>query len=366
MSLVGCFAVPHPPIIIPEVGGSNLADADATVRSMSALRERAAALDPDTIVLLSPHSPLARSQMGVSMAAKYKGSLAYFRAPQVRVDAEGDVALAETIMQAIRGCAGLLDSWSCMMVSASAASPSASTPHLRRSEVGQRPLYLAAMETPIWLRARGLCGESRTMILRIEGGRPISRRPEAWSGPWPARRPGWSRPPGGGSRRMGDGEASDETHSSPSSVRPAIATRRNPGSIRRRCRSFLELLPPSAPAPRPHILGRGCYSDECPGTLPPIKRPAIPPPARCGAAFSTVATGVGGASEKETVGGPERGDVPGDAGDALDELRDPAQFGLGVVVPGDDQGGDLDPDPQCLSRVMVSSTGCSRALQTLR
>lgn len=99
MSLVGCFAVPHPPIIIPEVGGSNLADADATVRSMSALRERAAVLDPDTIVLLSPHSPLARSQMGVSMAAKYKGSLAYFRAPQVRVDAEGDVALAETIMQ---------------------------------------------------------------------------------------------------------------------------------------------------------------------------------------------------------------------------------------------------------------------------
>ena len=34
MSLVGCFAVPHPPIIIPEVGGSNLAEAEATVRAM--------------------------------------------------------------------------------------------------------------------------------------------------------------------------------------------------------------------------------------------------------------------------------------------------------------------------------------------
>lgn len=99
MSLVGCFAVPHPPIIIPEVGGHNLAEAEATVRAMSALRERAAVLDPETIVLLSPHSPLARSQMGVSLAAKYKGSLAYFRAPQVRVDAEGDLALAEAIMR---------------------------------------------------------------------------------------------------------------------------------------------------------------------------------------------------------------------------------------------------------------------------
>lgn len=99
MSLVGCFAVPHPPIIIPEVGGPSLAEADATVRAMSALRERAAVLDPDTIVLLSPHSPLARSQMGVSLAAEYKGSLAYFRAPHVRVDVEGDLALAETIMR---------------------------------------------------------------------------------------------------------------------------------------------------------------------------------------------------------------------------------------------------------------------------
>ena len=100
MGLVGCFAAPHPPIVVPEVGGADLADAEATVRAMIALREKTAALDPDTIVLLSPHSPLARSQMGVSLAAKYKGSLAYFRAPQVRVDVDGDVRLAEALMQA--------------------------------------------------------------------------------------------------------------------------------------------------------------------------------------------------------------------------------------------------------------------------
>ncbi len=99
MSLIGCFAVPHPPIIIPEVGGPSLAEAEATVHAMSTLRARAAALDPDTIVLLSPHSPLARSQMGVSLASEYKGSLAYFRAPHVRVDVEGDLSLAEAVMQ---------------------------------------------------------------------------------------------------------------------------------------------------------------------------------------------------------------------------------------------------------------------------
>ena len=82
MGLVGCFAIPHPPIVVPEVGGASLAEAEATVRAMTAVREKTAALAPDTIVLLSPHSPLARSQMGVSLAAAYRGSLAYFRAPQ--------------------------------------------------------------------------------------------------------------------------------------------------------------------------------------------------------------------------------------------------------------------------------------------
>jgi MEMO1 family protein len=99
MGLVGCFATPHPPIVVPEVGGSDLAEAEATVRAMTAVRDKTAALAPDTIVLLSPHSPLARSQMGVSLAGAYKGSLAYFRAPQVRVDLDGDVELAEAIME---------------------------------------------------------------------------------------------------------------------------------------------------------------------------------------------------------------------------------------------------------------------------
>lgn len=98
MSLVGCFVTPHPPIIIPEVGGPSLAEAEPTVRAMTAVRGRVAHLAPDTIVLLSPHSPLARSMMGVSLAASYKGSLAYFRAPQVRVEAPADEELAQTIM----------------------------------------------------------------------------------------------------------------------------------------------------------------------------------------------------------------------------------------------------------------------------
>lgn len=99
MTLIGCFVTPHPPIIVPEVGGDQVEEAQSTVRAMHAVQEKTAALGPDTIVLLSPHAPMAIRQMGISMASSYRGSLAFFRAPNVTVAAEGDQAVAEAIME---------------------------------------------------------------------------------------------------------------------------------------------------------------------------------------------------------------------------------------------------------------------------
>jgi AmmeMemoRadiSam system protein B len=99
MTLVGCFAMPHPPIVIPEVGGAEVAHVDATLKSMRELGKKAARLDPETIVLLSPHSPLASHRMGVSLAASFRGSLAYFHAPQVRLQVPGDQELAHDLME---------------------------------------------------------------------------------------------------------------------------------------------------------------------------------------------------------------------------------------------------------------------------
>jgi len=99
MALIGCFVTPHPPIAVPEVAGEQLAEVITTVRSLEALREKTAALAPETIVLLSPHAPIAYRHMGISFAASYRGSLAFFRAPQVTVSAEGDLPLAERIFE---------------------------------------------------------------------------------------------------------------------------------------------------------------------------------------------------------------------------------------------------------------------------
>jgi aromatic ring-opening dioxygenase LigB subunit len=98
MSLVGCFVAPHPPIIIPEVGGGEVVHVDRTIKAMLDVAEEAARLAPETFVLLSPHAPLARSQMGVSLASFYRGSLAFFRAPHVTLQAEGDEQVARAII----------------------------------------------------------------------------------------------------------------------------------------------------------------------------------------------------------------------------------------------------------------------------
>jgi MEMO1 family protein len=98
MALVGCFVTPHPPIILPEVGGHEVARAQPTADGMKAMRDRTAALEPDTIVLLSPHAPLGFQYMAVSFASSYHGTFAQFRAPEVAVDIDGDLEVARAIL----------------------------------------------------------------------------------------------------------------------------------------------------------------------------------------------------------------------------------------------------------------------------
>ena len=84
--------------MVPDVGGAELRNVESTVRAMREVRRKAAALHPDTVVLLSPHAPLLAHRMGVSLASSYEGTLAYFGAPNVVVEAEADEALARQIL----------------------------------------------------------------------------------------------------------------------------------------------------------------------------------------------------------------------------------------------------------------------------
>ena len=56
MPITGAFILPHPPIIMPQVGRGEEKKISKTISSFEEIARRVAALKPDTIVLTSPHS----------------------------------------------------------------------------------------------------------------------------------------------------------------------------------------------------------------------------------------------------------------------------------------------------------------------
>jgi aromatic ring-opening dioxygenase LigB subunit len=62
MSLLGAFIVPHPPIIIPEIGKGQEKKVSATVNSYREAARRIAALRPDTIIRFVVFKPTGTLQ----------------------------------------------------------------------------------------------------------------------------------------------------------------------------------------------------------------------------------------------------------------------------------------------------------------
>lgn len=90
---------PHPPIMVPSVGR---ADADVTRASSDAMHAAAqllAAYDPDTVVIMSPHSPALADGFVVETAATTSGSLGQFGAPQTSMTFQGDPVLAAALLE---------------------------------------------------------------------------------------------------------------------------------------------------------------------------------------------------------------------------------------------------------------------------
>lgn len=97
MPMLGIIA-PHPPIMVPDVGGDR---SDATSDSIAAMGEAAGILaeyDPDTIVLMSPHSPAFADAFVVETAEQLQGSLGQFGAPDTAISVEGDRELANRLL----------------------------------------------------------------------------------------------------------------------------------------------------------------------------------------------------------------------------------------------------------------------------
>ena len=97
MSILAAFMVPHPPMIIPEVGCGSEEQIRETIRAYEQVAEEVAALKPETIVITSPHTVMYTDYFHISPGKTTSGSFGRFRAPEVKFYEQYDCALVERI-----------------------------------------------------------------------------------------------------------------------------------------------------------------------------------------------------------------------------------------------------------------------------
>lgn len=95
--LLGTFIVPHPPLIIPEIGKGEEHKIQSTIDSYHEVAKKIAALKPDTIILTSPHSMMYSDYFHISPGKSARGNFSRFGAGKVSFKATYDEEFTETL-----------------------------------------------------------------------------------------------------------------------------------------------------------------------------------------------------------------------------------------------------------------------------
>ncbi len=97
MSVEYACIVPHPPLIIPAVGKGEERNIQKTIDAYTAVGRQIAQLEPETIVLATPHSVMYADYIHISPGRQARGDLSRFGAPGVSVAKDYDTELAEAL-----------------------------------------------------------------------------------------------------------------------------------------------------------------------------------------------------------------------------------------------------------------------------
>jgi aromatic ring-opening dioxygenase LigB subunit len=92
----GCVC-PHPPLLIPAVGGENRLRVQATIEAMERLAAQTG--DVDLAIVVSPHTPGFARAVGVRTPPGLGGDFAAFRCPEVGVEIDNDVEFVERLLE---------------------------------------------------------------------------------------------------------------------------------------------------------------------------------------------------------------------------------------------------------------------------
>jgi len=104
MAVRGCVC-PHPPLLVPAVGGENRRRVQATVDAMERLAAEGG--PADLAIVISPHTPGYADAVAVRTPATLWGDFSAFRCPSVGVEIDNDVEFVERLLERADGEDGL-------------------------------------------------------------------------------------------------------------------------------------------------------------------------------------------------------------------------------------------------------------------
>ncbi|MCL4425975.1 MAG: AmmeMemoRadiSam system protein A [Firmicutes bacterium] len=97
MSILLAGLMPHPPVMVPEVGREDAGKAAKSQAAALALGEMVRQAGPDTLIMITPHGPVFQDVMTMATQERLAGDLGQFGAPEVRVIWPNNLGLAREI-----------------------------------------------------------------------------------------------------------------------------------------------------------------------------------------------------------------------------------------------------------------------------
>src|SRR6056297_118277 len=97
--ILSAYLMPHPPIIIKEIGKGEERKINETIKSMEYIAEDVRQKRPDTIIVITPHGPVFRDAVAVSYEAYLSGTLKKFNAEDVFIGKNNNKVLVDEIVR---------------------------------------------------------------------------------------------------------------------------------------------------------------------------------------------------------------------------------------------------------------------------
>ena len=97
MSIIAAYMVPHPPMIVPQIGRGNEKQIQETIDAYRDVAREIASLKPETIIISSPHSVMYSDYFHISPGRNAHGDFSSFRAQELRFQERYDEELVRRI-----------------------------------------------------------------------------------------------------------------------------------------------------------------------------------------------------------------------------------------------------------------------------